>query len=66
MTCPGASGAGKISDLTTRKLHDNKVLNINHLAVVGAGIEKSIENFKTKEILIIDGFMCTCCIRSTK
>ena len=33
---------------------------MNCLAIVGAGIEKSIENFKTKELLIIDGCPIDC------
>lgn len=46
MACSGASDVGQISDLVARKLHNNGVRKMNCLAVVGAGIEKSIENFK--------------------
>jgi uncharacterized metal-binding protein len=60
MACSGASNVGQISDLVARKLRDNGVRKMNCLAVVGAGIEKSIENFKTKEILIIDGCPIDC------
>jgi len=60
MACSGASDVGQISDLVARKLRDNGVRKMNCLAVVGAGIEKSIENFKTKEILIIDGCPIDC------
>mgnify|MGYP005838955011 CR=1 FL=1 len=60
MACSGASDVGQISDLVARKLSSNGVRKMNCMAVVGAGIEKSIENFKTKEILIIDGCPIDC------
>lgn len=60
MACSGASDVGQISDLVARKLQDNGVRKMNCLAVVGAGIEKSIDNFKTKELLIIDGCPVEC------
>jgi uncharacterized metal-binding protein len=60
MACSGASDVGQISDLVARKLRDNKVYKMNCLAVVGAGIEKSIEDFKTKELIIIDGCSVDC------
>lgn len=60
MACSGASDVGQISDLVARKLRDNGVRKMNCLAVVGAGIEKSIESFKSKEILIIDGCPIDC------
>jgi uncharacterized metal-binding protein len=60
MACSGASDVGQISDLVARKLRDNGVRKMNCLAVVGAGIEKSIESFKTKELLIIDGCPIDC------
>ncbi len=60
MACSGASDVGQISDLVARKLRNNGVRKMNCLAVVGAGIEKSIESFKTKEILIIDGCPIDC------
>jgi uncharacterized metal-binding protein len=47
MACSGASDFGHISDLVARKLSNNGVREINCLAVVGAGIEKSIENFSS-------------------
>ncbi len=47
MACSGASDVGQISDLAARKLRENGVRKMNCLAVVGAGIEKSIESFKT-------------------
>lgn len=60
MACSGASDVGHISDLVARKLSSNGVRKMNCLAVVGAGIEKSIESFKTKELLIIDGCPIDC------
>lgn len=60
MTCSGASDVGQISDLVARKLHNNGLRIMNCLAVVGAGIEKSIENFRKKELLIIDGCQIDC------
>lgn len=60
MACSGASDVGQISDLIARKLRDNGVRKMNCLAVIGAGIEKSIESFKSKEILIIDGCPVDC------
>lgn len=60
MSCSGASDVGQISDLVARKLRDNGVRKMNCLAVVGAGIKKSIESFKAKEILIIDGCPVDC------
>ncbi|GAB4303599.1 MAG: putative zinc-binding protein [Marinilabiliales bacterium] len=60
MACSGASDVGQISDLVARKLRDNGVRKMNCLAVVGAGIEKSIENFKSKNLLIIDGCPVAC------
>jgi len=60
MACSGASDVGQISDLVARKLRDNGVRKMNCLAVVGAGIEKSIEDLKTKELLVIDGCSIDC------
>ncbi len=60
MACSGASDLGHISDIVARKLRDNSVRKMNCLAVVGAGIEKSIEDFKTKDILVIDGCPVDC------
>jgi len=60
MACSGASDVGQISDFVARKLRDNGVRKMNCLAVVGAGIEKSIKNFKTKQLLIIDGCPIDC------
>ncbi|HOY30804.1 MAG TPA: putative zinc-binding protein [Bacteroidales bacterium] len=60
LACSGSSDVGQITDLVARKLRDNKVRKMNCLAVIGAGIEKSIENFKTKNILVIDGCPIDC------
>jgi uncharacterized metal-binding protein len=60
LTCSGASDIGHISDLVARKLRDEGIRKMNCLAVVGAGIEKSIEDFKKKNILVIDGCPIDC------
>ena len=60
MACSGASDVGHISDLVARMLSKNGVRKMNCLAVVGADIEKSIKDFKTKELLIIDGCPIDC------
>ena len=60
LACSGASDIGHVSDLVARKLRDEGVRKMNCLAVVGAGIEKSIEDFKTKNILVIDGCPVDC------
>lgn len=60
LACSGASDVGHITDLVARKLRSNNVRKMNCLAIVGAGIEKSIENFKKKNILVIDGCSVDC------
>ncbi len=60
LACSGASDVGQISDLIARKLRDSGVFNMSCLALVGAGVESSIENFKTSELLVIDGCPVDC------
>ncbi|MGE0077436.1 MAG: putative zinc-binding protein [Bacteroidales bacterium] len=60
LACSGACDLGQITDIVARKLRDNGVRKMNCLAVVGAGIEKSIEDFKTKNILMLDGCPVDC------
>jgi uncharacterized metal-binding protein len=60
LACSGACDLGQITDLVARKLRDNNVRKMNCLAVVGAGIEKSIADFKTKNILMLDGCPIDC------
>ena len=60
LACSGACDLGQITDLVARKLRDNGVRKMNCLAVVGAGIEKSIEDFKKKNILMLDGCSIDC------
>lgn len=60
LACSGACDLGQITDLVARKLRDNGVRKMNCLAVVGAGIEKSIEDFKKNNILMIDGCPIDC------
>jgi uncharacterized metal-binding protein len=60
LACSGACDLGQVTDLVARKLRDNGVRKMNCLAVIGAGIEKSIEDFKTKNILMLDGCPIDC------
>lgn len=60
LACSGACDLGQITDIVARKLRDNGVRKMNCLAVVGAGIEKSIEGFKKKNILMLDGCPTDC------
>ncbi|OFY18942.1 MAG: hypothetical protein A2W98_01900 [Bacteroidetes bacterium GWF2_33_38] len=60
LACSGACDLGQITDIVARKLRDNEVRKMNCLAVVGAGIEKSIEDFKKKNILMLDGCPIDC------
>ncbi len=60
MACSGASDVGAITDKVARTLQIAGKRKMNCLAVVGAGIEKSIETFKTKDILVIDGCPIAC------
>jgi uncharacterized metal-binding protein len=60
LSCSGDSVVGQIADLASRKLASKKVRKMNCLALVGAGIEKSINDFKTKNILVIDGCPIDC------
>jgi len=60
LACSGASDVGHLTDLVARKLRDDGVRKMNCLAVIGAGIEKSIEDFKKKNILVIDGCPIDC------
>jgi uncharacterized metal-binding protein len=60
LACSGASDIGHITDLVARKLGKNKIRKMNCLAVIGADIEKSIESFKGKNILVIDGCPIDC------
>ncbi len=60
MACSGACDLGQITDAVARKLMDSGVRKMNCLAVVGAGIEKSIEDFKTKNVLMLDGCPIDC------
>lgn len=60
LACSGASDVGQISDLTARKLRDSGIYKMSCLALVGAGIETSIENFKKSELIVIDGCPVDC------
>lgn len=60
LACSGACDLGQVTDWVARKLRDNGVRKMNCLAVVGAGIELSIEAFKPKNILMLDGCPTSC------
>jgi len=60
LACSGASDVGQISDLTARKLRDCGIFKMSCLALVGAGIETSIESFKKADVLVIDGCPMDC------
>lgn len=60
LACSGASDLGYISDQLARKLSRNKIRKMNCLAMVGAGIEEKIEEFKNCNILVIDGCEIDC------
>lgn len=60
LACSGASDVGQISDLTARKLRDSGIFKMSCLALIGAGVEASIENFKTSDIFVIDGCPVDC------
>lgn len=60
MACSGAADVGLISDKVARALKLSGERNMSCLALVGAGIEKSIEGFRTKDLLVIDGCPMAC------
>lgn len=66
MACSGASDLGEISDIVARKLTRNGVRKMSCLAVIGADIQTSIESFKTKNLLVIDGCPIDCGKRMMK
>ncbi len=59
-SCSGASDVGMISDLVARRLLAEGKRKMNCMSVVGADIKKSIEKFKTKDVLVIDGCPVSC------
>ncbi len=60
LACSGACDLGHLTDIVARKLNENKVRKMFCLAVVAAGIEKSIEDLKKKNIFMIDGCPVDC------
>jgi uncharacterized metal-binding protein len=60
LACSGASDVGCISDKVARSLQIAGKRKMSCLALVGAGIQKSIDNFKTKDLLVIDGCPIAC------
>ena len=60
VACSGASDLGELSDIVARRLSKNGVRKMSCLALVGADIKTSIENFKSKNLLVIDGCPIDC------
>lgn len=60
LACSGACDLGQITDMVARKMRDNGVRKMNCLSIIGAGIQKSIEDFKSKNLLMIDGCPIEC------
>ena len=60
LACSGASDLGHVTDLVARKLRDYGACKMNCLAVAGAGIESSINQFKNAHLLVIDGCDVDC------
>lgn len=60
LACSGACDLGRVTDVVARKLNDTGVRKMNCLALIGAGIEKSIGDFKRKNILMLDGCSIEC------
>ena len=60
IACSGACDLGQVTDLTARKLRDNKFRKMNCLAAVGAGIQTTIDAFKIANILMLDGCPVDC------
>ncbi|MCK9208865.1 MAG: putative zinc-binding protein [Salinivirgaceae bacterium] len=60
IACSGACDLGQVTDLVARELRDNKVRKMNCLAAVGAGINPTIESFKSANLLLLDGCPVDC------
>lgn len=60
-SCSGAADLGSLSDLSARKLRDDKVGSMSCLAAVGAGLSGFIESAKAADKCItIDGCAVAC------
>jgi uncharacterized metal-binding protein len=57
LTCSGASDVGYICDQVSRKLSRHKVRKMSCLALVASADQETVNDFKNKDILVIDG--CT-------
>lgn len=60
IACSGACDLGQVTDLVARQLRDNKIRKMNCLAAVAAGIQPTIEAFKTADLLLLDGCALDC------
>jgi uncharacterized metal-binding protein len=60
VACSGACDLGLATDRLARTLRDAKLCKMNCLAAVGAGIQPTIEMFKSSNLLLIDGCSVDC------
>jgi len=60
VTCSGAADLGYIADQVARKLSIENVCKMSCLALFATCSDKQIENFKSKEIKVIDGCSLDC------
>jgi uncharacterized metal-binding protein len=60
MACSGASDVGFLSDKVARSFQISGKRRMTCLAQVGANLEMVINDFKTKDLLVIDGCPITC------
>lgn len=55
VTCSGAADLGYIADQVARKLNRNKVRKMSCLALIASCDQEKIKDFKSKNILLIEG-----------
>jgi len=60
VTCSGAADLGYIADQVARRLSLEKVCKMSCLALFATCSDEQIENFKNKEIKVIDGCNLDC------
>lgn len=55
ITCSGAADLGYLADQVARKLNRNKVCKMSCLALIASCDKEKINDFKSKNILLIEG-----------
>ncbi|MFC2096189.1 putative zinc-binding protein [Bacteroidota bacterium] len=60
ISCSGAADVGHISDQVARKLGKNNIRKMSCLALFAVSNNEKIEDFKSKNILVIDGCNVDC------